>query len=148
MAWEEWEQLKSAAAEQHGAQMQLNHVPLDPGGSGGTLVSNKPAWSKAGSDVGLIREDLSKVEVKLADGQKGLGEDAGCMTAASQKAVHESWEKYVKNVGARCGKLSGLLEKVGNDQLKTDEAIEAEIGNLKVQYADTAVLGGQDDGRF
>jgi hypothetical protein len=44
MAWEEWEQLKSAAAEQHGTQMQLNHVSLDPGGSsGGTLVSNKPA---------------------------------------------------------------------------------------------------------
>jgi hypothetical protein len=148
MAWEEWEQLKSAAAEQHGAQMQLNHVPLDPGGGGGTLVSNKPAWSKAGQDVGSLREDITKAMGQLEDGQKGLGEDAGCLTAASQKAVHESWEKYVKNVGARCGKLSGLLEKAGNDQLKTDEAIEAEIGNLKVEYADTAVLGGQDDGRF
>ncbi|MDQ0959771.1 hypothetical protein QFZ66_003649 [Streptomyces sp. B4I13] len=143
MAWDEWEQLKSAAAERHGTQMQLNHVPLDPGGSGGTLVSNKPAWSKAGSDVGSLREDLSKVEVKLADGQKGIGEDAGCLTAAAQKDVYRSWETYVKNVGNRCGKLSGLLEKAGSDQLKTDEAINAEIGNMKVEYADTPAVGGK-----
>lgn len=143
MAWEEWEQLKSAAAEQHAAQMQLNHVPLDPGGGTGTLVSNKPAWSKAGQDVGSLREDIGKAVAKLVDGQKGLGEDAGCLTAAAQKDVHDSWETYVKNVSARCGKLSGLLEKAGNDQLKTDEAIEVEIGNLKVEYADTPPVGGK-----
>jgi hypothetical protein len=143
MAWEEWEQLKSAAAEQHAAQMQLNHVPLDPGGGTGTLVSNKPAWSKAGQDVGSLREDIGKAVAKLVDGQKGLGEDAGCLTAAAQKDVHDSWETYVKNVSGRCGKLSALLEKAGNDQLKTDEAIEVEIGNLKVEYADTPPVGGK-----
>ncbi|MFC9287991.1 hypothetical protein [Streptomyces sp. NPDC057052] len=144
MAWEEWEQLKSAAAEQHGTQMQLNHVPLDPGGSsGGTLVSNKPAWSKAGRDVGSLRDDIGKAMGKLTDGQQGLGEDAGCLTAAAQKDVHTSWETYVKKVSGRCGKLSGLLEKAGNDQLKTDEAIEAEIGNLKVEYGDTPAVGGK-----
>ncbi|MFI5796496.1 hypothetical protein [Streptomyces sp. NPDC051677] len=143
MAWDEWEQLKSAAAEQHAAQMQLNHVPLDPGGGTGTLVSNKPAWSKAGQDVGSLREDVSKAMGKLTDGQKGLGEDAGCLTAAAQKDVHDSWETYVKNVSGRCGKLSALLEKAGSDQLKTDEAIEVEIGNLKVEYADTPAVGGK-----
>ncbi|WP_327318243.1 hypothetical protein [Streptomyces sp. NBC_01235] len=143
MAWDEWEQLKSAAAEQHAAQMQLNHVPLDPGGGTGTLVSNKPAWSKAGQDVGSLREDISKAMGKLTDGQKGLGEDAGCLTAAAQKDVHDSWETYVKNVSGRCGKLSALLEKAGTDQLKTDEAIEVEIGNLKVEYADTPAVGGK-----
>jgi hypothetical protein len=143
VAWDEWEQLKSAAAEQHAAQMQLNHVPLDPGGGTGTLVSNKPAWSKAGQDVGSLREDISKAMGKLTDGQKGLGDDAGCLTAAAQKDVHDSWETYVKNVSGRCGKLSALLEKAGNDQLKTDEAIEVEIGNLKVEYADTPAVGGK-----
>ena len=142
MAWDEWEQLKSAAAERQGAQMQLNHVPLDPGGSG-TLVSNKPAWSKAGRDVGSLRDDISKAMGKLTDGQKGIGEDAGCLTAGAQKDVYGSWETYVKNVSGRCGKLSGLLEKAGSDQLKTDEAIEVEIGNLKVEYGDTPAVGGK-----
>ncbi|MFJ9716744.1 hypothetical protein ACIRPQ_12475 [Streptomyces sp. NPDC101213] len=144
MVWEEWEQLKSAAAEQHGTRMQLNQVPLDPGGSGGgTLVSNKPAWSKAGRDVGSLRDDIAKTVGKLTDGQQGLGEDAGCLTAAAQKDVHTSWETYVKKVSGRCGKLAGLLEKAGNDQLRTDEAIEAEIGNLKVEYGDTPAVGGK-----
>lgn len=148
MAWDEWEQLKSAAAEQQANHMQLNHVPLDPGGSStGTLVSNKPAWSKAGHDVGSLRDDIGKAMGKLEDGQKGLGEDAGCLTATAQKDVHASWETYVKKVSGRCAKLSGLLEKAGSDQLKTDEAIQVEIGNLKVEYADTPAAGGQDKGR-
>ncbi|MFC5202329.1 MULTISPECIES: hypothetical protein [Streptomyces] len=147
MPWEEWEQLKTEAAERHAARMQLNHVPLDPGGDTGTLVSNKPAWSKAGQDVGSLRESISKGLGKLMGGQEGLGDDAGCLTAGAQKDVHNSWERYVKSVSGRCGNLSGLLEKAGNDQLKTDEAIEAEIGNLKVAYADTQTVGGRDKGR-
>ena len=34
MAWDEWEQLKTQAAERHSAKMELNQVPADPGGSG------------------------------------------------------------------------------------------------------------------
>ena len=147
MAWEEWEQLKAAAAERHSAQMQLNHVPMDPGGGGGTLVSNKRDWAKAGEDVGSLREGLGRALGKLADGQNGIGEDAGCLTAGAQKDVYGSWERYVKDVNGRCGKLSALLVKAGNDQLKTDESIEVEIGNLEVAYSDTPAAGGQDKGR-
>lgn len=148
MAWEEWEQLKNAAADQHAARMQLNHVSMDPGGAaGGTLVSNKRAWSKAGEDVASLREGMSKALGRLADGHKGVGEDAGCLTAGAQKGVHDSWERYVKDVSGRCGKLSGLLVKAGNDQLKTDEAVGAEVGNLDVAYADTPAVGGQGKGR-
>ncbi|MGW4275512.1 hypothetical protein ACWEGQ_24865 [Streptomyces seoulensis] len=146
MAWDEWEQLKSAATDRHAARMQLNHIPSDPGGSG-TLVSNKPAWSEAGQSLGSLREDLTKALGKLADGQRGLGEQADCLTAGAQRDVHDSWQRYVKSVSGRCGKLSDLLEKAGSDQLKTDEAVKAEIGNLKVEYSDTPALGGQDKGR-
>ncbi|MFG2475389.1 hypothetical protein [Streptomyces fagopyri] len=145
MAWAEWEQLKSAAAGQHSAQIQLNHVAMDPGG--GTLVSNKRAWVKAGEGVGSLREGMGKALGKLADGQKGAGEDAGCLTAGAQKGVYDSWERYVKDVSGRCGRLSGLLEKVGSDLLKTDEAIGVEVGNLEVAYSDTPAVGGQDKRR-
>ncbi|MBK3575299.1 hypothetical protein JHN63_16050 [Streptomyces sp. MBT65] len=127
--------------------MQLNHVPMDPGGSGGDLVSNRRDWAKAGEAVGSLREDIGKAFGKLADGQKGLGEDSGCLTAAAQKDVYDSWETYVKSVSARCGRLSGLLEKAGSDQLRTDEAVEVEIGNLDVAYSDTPAVGGQEKGR-
>ncbi|MFF8974689.1 hypothetical protein [Streptomyces sp. NPDC014995] len=35
MAWDEWEQLKTQAAEQQSAQMRLNQYPADAGGGGG-----------------------------------------------------------------------------------------------------------------
>ncbi|MGW5214659.1 hypothetical protein ACWEQO_26605 [Streptomyces sp. NPDC004051] len=147
MAWEEWEQLKTAAAERQSAQTQLNQVPVDPGGSTGTLISNKSTWTKAGADIGSLREDIGKATAKLKDGQSGLGSDVGCLAAAAQKDVHASWETYVKNVSGRCGKLSGLLVKAGNDQRQTDESVEAEIARLEVAYADTPAVGGQDKGR-
>lgn len=147
MMWEEWEQLKTAAVERHTARVQLNQVPLDSSGGTGTMVSNKPAWSKAGQDVHSFREDIGKALGKLSDGQKGLGVDAGCRTAGAQKEVYDSWERYVRRVSGRCAKLADLLGKAGNDLLKTDEAIMVEIGNLKVEYGDTPAVGGQDKGR-
>lgn len=60
MALEEWEQLKTAAAEQSSDRMQLNHVLMDPGGSGGQLVSNRRDWAKAGEDIGSLRDDISR----------------------------------------------------------------------------------------
>lgn len=143
MTWDEWEQLKAAAAERHTAQMQLNQLPADPGGGTGTLISNKSAWTKAGTDIGSLREDIGKVTGKLKDGRTGLGKESGCLTAAAQKDVHASWETYLKNVSGRCGKLSGLLVKAGHDQRQTDESVEAEIAKLEAAYADTPAVGGQ-----
>ncbi|MEU0676060.1 hypothetical protein ABZ330_24830 [Streptomyces sp. NPDC006172] len=150
MAWEEWEQLKAVAAEQHSARMQLNQLPADQGGSGppsGKLRADKAAWSKAGEDVGSLTEDINKAVAKLEDGQKGLGKDSGCLTGVAQRDVHASWERYVKDVSGRCDALAGVFEKVGTDQVRTDEAIKAEIGSLKVQYEDTPAAGGQAGGR-
>lgn len=147
MAWDEWERLKAAAASRNSAQMQLNQLPAEQSGDTGTLISNKPAWTKAGTDIGSLREDISKATAKLKDGQTGLGSDTGCLTAAAQKEVYGSWAAYVEDVSGRCGKLAGLLVKAGNNQLKTDESVKAEIAKLVVAYADTPAVGGQGRGR-
>ncbi|MGW1267162.1 hypothetical protein [Streptomyces sp. NPDC002491] len=155
MAWDEWEQLKAVAVERQATQMQLNHVPADLGGGGtsnsatpaGKLRSDKAAWTKAGEDVGSLREDLGKASVKMDSGQTGLGKGTGCLTAAAQQGVYESWKRYVKDVGEVCDGLAGVLEKAGNDQLRTDQAIEAEIAKLKTEYYEDAPSGGQAKGR-
>ncbi|MFJ5103446.1 hypothetical protein [Streptomyces sp. NPDC088554] len=41
-----------------------------------------------------------------------------------------------------CDGLSGVLEKTGNDQLRTDEAVKAEIAKLKTQYYEAPPAGG------
>ncbi|MBQ0827917.1 hypothetical protein [Streptomyces tagetis] len=147
MAWDEWERLKAAAADRTGTRTRLDQVPAERSGGTGDLISNKPAWTKAGTDIGSLCEDIGKATAQLKDGRTGLGADTGCLTAAARKAVHDSWETYVESVGGRCRKLSGLLVKAGDDQLRTDESIEAEIARLVVEYADTPAVGGQDRDR-
>lgn len=151
MAWDEWEQLKVAAGEQQSAHMQLNQLPADRGGIGtagvygppsGNLRSDKAAWSKAGDGFGDLRDNVGKALAKLADGQTGLGRQAGCLTAATQRGVYDSWERRVKNIGLLCDRLAEVLEKTGNDQLRTDDAIKAEIDKLRVGSTDTSTADG------
>lgn len=152
MAWEEWEQLKTAAAERHSAHMQLNQLPADQGstgapavpGSGDQLKSRKSTWAKAGHDVRGLRDDIGKALGKLEEGQKDLGEGSSCLTASAQHDVHESWKRYVTDVSERCGALADVLEKTGNDQLKTDDAVRAELDRLKTEYRDTPAVGGRN----
>lgn len=143
MAWEEWEQSKAAAAQQQTAQMQLNQLPADQGGGAPDLISNRPAWTKAGGDIGALREDIGKATAKLKEGQTGLGSDTGCLTAAAQKDILASWQTYLTKVSGRCGKLSGLLVKAGNDQSETEQSIRAEITTLDAMYTDTPAVGGR-----
>ncbi|MFI6354071.1 hypothetical protein ACIBJF_15760, partial [Streptomyces sp. NPDC050743] len=84
---------------------------------------------------------------KLEHGQAVLGKGSGCSTAAAQKSVYESWERRVKDISDLCDGLAGVLEKVGHDQFKTDEAIKAEIAGLKGHSEDTSAVGGTGKGR-
>ncbi|ARX83819.1 hypothetical protein SMD44_03248 [Streptomyces alboflavus] len=151
MVWHEWEQLKAEAAERHSPAMQIDSTPKgDDGGGGGPwggLRSSKAAWTKAGDGVGGLKEGIGRALAKLEDGQAGLGGLDGCQSAAAQREVHRSWERYVKGVSKRCGSLGDLLAKMGSDQQKTDDAVRVEIEKLKDLYADTPDLGGQSKGR-
>ena len=155
MAWEEWEELKATAVERHSTRMRLNQLPADQGGSGtsspsapsGKLRSDKSAWSKAGEGVGDLRDNTGRALAKLEHGQTGLGQGSECLTAAAQKGVYDSWERRLKDVAELCDGLAGVLEKTGNDQLRTDEAIRAEIAKLKVHSEETPASGDSGKGR-
>ncbi|MEV8559511.1 hypothetical protein AB0478_24315 [Streptomyces sp. NPDC051917] len=154
MAWDEWEQLKAAVVERHSTRMQLNQLPGDqngtsPSGSAasGRLRSDKKAWSEAGEGVGGLRDNIGKTLTKLEHGQTGLGKGSSCSTAAAQKSVYESWQRRVKDISELCDGLAGVLEKVGHDQLKADEAVKAEITGLKVHSEDTSAVGATGKGR-
>ncbi|MEW2297000.1 hypothetical protein ABZ719_30600 [Streptomyces sp. NPDC006743] len=154
MAWDEWEQLKAAAAERRSTRMQLNQLPGDQtdtssSGNGASvrLRSDKKAWSTAAQGVGHLRDDIGKALTKLRHGTTGLGKDSGCSTEAAQMGVYDSWERRAKDISELCGGLADVLEKVGNDQLKTDEAIKAEIAGLKVRSEDTSAVDGTGKGR-
>jgi hypothetical protein len=151
MTWEEWEQLKADAAERGSTQMQLNYVPGDTGpGSGGPseqLKSDKKVWAKVGGDVKGVKDDVVKAVAKLSDGQAGLGDTAGCQSAAAQKELYDSWKKYVDDVSTRCGDLGGLLEQSGHDLAKPDSLLREELEKIQLKYRDTEAVGGQAKGK-
>ncbi|MEV7088807.1 hypothetical protein AB0O07_23460 [Streptomyces sp. NPDC093085] len=150
MAWDEWEQAKADAAGRQAVAMRLNQVPADQGASAsevtGGLKTSKKAWTTAGEGVGSLRTGIGTALTKLEDGQSGLGATTGCLSAAAQKEVYDSWKAYAKKVSGRCGSLQSLLERVGNDQLRTDESVKSELDQLKKKYADTPAVGGQTGG--
>ncbi|MEU4110070.1 hypothetical protein [Streptomyces sp. NPDC027717] len=86
--------------------------------------------------MGDLRDNVGKALTKLEDGQTGLSKGSGCLTSAAQRGVHESWERRMKDIGALCDGLAEVLEKTGNDQLRTDEAIKSEISRLGVGSKD------------
>ncbi|MBL1080554.1 hypothetical protein JK359_00945 [Streptomyces actinomycinicus] len=151
MAWEEWEQLKAAAADRHGAHMRLDQLPTGPGGGGGKaqgkLRSDKAAWSAAGEGVGSLRDGLGKALTKLQQGQTGLGDQSGCLTAAAQKGVYDSWDRRVTDISELCHGLADVLNKTGHDQLRTDQAVKEEIAGLKAGSEKGSDAGGPGKGR-
>lgn len=151
MAWDEWEQLKAEAAARTSTGMQLNQLASksDGGSAGvsGRLKSEKRVWSKAGNDLEGLKDDLGKAATKLQEGQQGLGDVAGCQSAAAQKDLYESWEKYVGKVRGRCGALGALLERSGHDLSMPDSEVKGELDRIRLRYKDTEAVGGQAKGK-
>ncbi|MFF0432997.1 hypothetical protein ACFYU9_12320 [Streptomyces sp. NPDC004327] len=150
MGWDEWEQAKADVAAQRSSSMRLNQIPAEPGGGAGAseeLKSDKRAWVKAGEGVTGLKDGVGKALSKLDDGQTGLGDTAGCQSAAAQKELFDSWKKYVGDVNGRCDALGGLLEKSGHDLTKPDSTLVDELAAFKTRYADTEAVGGQAKGK-
>ncbi|MBM7436905.1 hypothetical protein [Streptomyces sp. HB132] len=129
--------------------MQLNQYPADQGGGAPAgaasedLKSDKKAWVKAGEGVTGLKDGIGTALTKLDAGQAGLGDTAGCLSAAAQKDLYESWKKYVGDVKSRCGELGGLLERAGHDLSTSDQSVTDELDKLKVKYEDTEAVGGR-----
>ncbi|CAL9290841.1 hypothetical protein [Streptomyces sp. SudanB25_2051] len=153
MSWDEWEQLKTEAAERQLTRMQLNQLPgSDPsggggGGSSGVVRTRMKAWSQAGAGVNGLKADIGQGLRKLEEGQSGVGDTSGCQSAAAQKELYDSWKSYVGKLSGRCGTVGGLLERAGRDLAMTDQAIEDEFAKVRAQYQDTEAVGGQAKGR-
>jgi hypothetical protein len=82
MAWDEWEQLKSQAAERQSTQMQLNQV--DPGGGGSLPVDP--------SEYGLLRKseaELAKIGQHAFDLYDKLWTKGRSAVSSSDKAASD-----------------------------------------------------------
>uniref|UniRef100_A0AAU2V5G2 Amino acid ABC transporter permease n=1 Tax=Streptomyces sp. NBC_00003 TaxID=2903608 RepID=A0AAU2V5G2_9ACTN len=136
MAWDEWEQLKSAAAEKNSTQMRLNAGPGNSqGGSGGTdglKHADKP-WTHAASvahdlteGAGSDMRDLTRAHENLPRATLGLS----CVTTLS--SVLESWDARLSAVREECGTLQPVLRQVAVDLGEVDAKAQQQVDAIRV----------------
>ncbi|WP_256104069.1 hypothetical protein [Streptomyces sp. ODS05-4] len=71
MAWDEWEQLKAAAAERSSVSTRINQLEPGSGGAPGTgdRLRHSPApWNRAASTAAELRTDTEGAKTRLVAG--------------------------------------------------------------------------------
>lgn len=142
MAWDEWEQLKATAAEQHTAHMQLNELQTDgseggtpnSGSSGtGTLKHSGGPWTRAAktaddleSSTTRSRTDLHSTHGGVASGLEGLA------SMSTLKSVLASWEKRLGRVREECDALQPKLRQVAVDMGEIDVKVGAQTDAVRL----------------
>lgn len=135
MAWEEWEQLKAAAAERHGMRMQLNQYPGDQGGDGtqGDLVvghKDLEAVGKAAHDLFVDFMTYSGharvASEAAAGGLKGEGFDLG----GALEHVTQRWSKQSKTLLDACAQISNHLRFTKNQHAADDTYIAGAVSSI------------------
>ncbi|QTE00299.1 amino acid ABC transporter permease [Streptomyces cyanogenus] len=132
MAWDEWEQLKSSAAQ----RMRIDHVPDDPGGGGGAgpdLKASKGPWMKASGVAEDLRTATDSALTDLKTAHEGA--KAGTEGFTSTAALHEilpTWEKRLTSVRDECGRLHGALARSGRDFGEIDPAVAGKVDGVRV----------------
>ncbi|GAA5068783.1 amino acid ABC transporter permease [Streptomyces similanensis] len=138
MAWEEWEELKAAAAERHGTRMQLNQIPGDAGGSTGgngtgRIRHTHGPWTRAAAVADDLDTSTAKSKADLALSHGGVaGSLGGLASLTALKAVLASWEKRLGAVRDECGALEPELRQVVVDMGEADQAVGAKADSVHV----------------
>ncbi|BAC72290.1 MULTISPECIES: hypothetical protein [Streptomyces] len=146
MAWDEWEQIKAAAAERRSTQMQLNQLPADQGGStptggskpglnggSGTLRHSNGPWTHAAGTADDLRISTESTKKSLQSGHTGVSAGAeGLASLGALKTVLTSWEKRLEAVRDECESLEPKLRAVAKDMGEYDSAVAAKARAVHV----------------
>jgi hypothetical protein len=140
MAWDEWEQLKSEAAERGSTHMRLNQLAPDGGGGGGggDLVVRQDDLGAVGHEAHILYDDLRKeADISAAGaGQDGAGSTAqaatalkshGFATGAALDKTVEIWTSQLKSVLQACAHVSNHLDYSKKLHAQDDAQIGAVI---------------------
>lgn len=116
MAWDEWEQLKSAAAQRHDAHMQLNQLPDSPGVGGepgGDLKVGFKDLAAIGDQAFKLWDHLEK-DGKHADASttKAAGDltSQGFKLGAALATTQKQWASQLKTLLDACAQISNHMD--------------------------------------
>ncbi|NYV74306.1 hypothetical protein [Streptomyces sp. UH6] len=119
MAWDEWEQLKSEAAERASGNMQLNRLPDDMGGgsgrppsSAGDLEVHQKDLVAIGKEAHTLYDQLwDKARLKEAvDGAAGDLTTQGFALGSGLSHVSTKWSTQLNSLLDACAHISNHLQ--------------------------------------
>ncbi|MCL6733003.1 hypothetical protein [Streptomyces neyagawaensis] len=123
MAWDEWERLKSDAAQKTSTNMQLNQSAASGGGGGvdGDLVVNQDDLGAVGHEAFVLHGDLQKAADIAGAGANKEGAGSTMQAAAALKShgfatggvletTVEMWTSQVRSILQACAHISNHLD--------------------------------------
>ncbi|MEU1090539.1 hypothetical protein ABZ401_27595 [Streptomyces sp. NPDC005892] len=119
MVWDEWEQLKTDAADRHSTGMQLNHLepgdggyPALPGQTGDLKVSQSDLTKIGGQAHSLYNNLCSKARVATPSSDKAAGDlsGQGFALGGGLKHVSNRWEEQLKSLMDACAHISNHMQ--------------------------------------
>ncbi|MEU6059852.1 amino acid ABC transporter permease [Streptomyces sp. NPDC047097] len=138
MAWDEWEQLKAAAAERSSVSTRINQLDAGSGsgggpgtGPGGRLHHSPAPWNRAAATAGELRTATTAAKARLTAGHSGMaGGLTGLGSLGALTSALESWEKRLTAVGDECAALGPALRQASRELGGTDRGVGAQVGSV------------------
>ncbi|WP_328768271.1 hypothetical protein [Streptomyces sp. NBC_00286] len=135
MAWDEWEQLKSQAAERQSTQMQLNQYPADQGGDGtqGDLVAGQQdleAVGRAAHDLFVDFTNYSGHARVASEAAAGGLKGEGFALGGALEHVTERWSQQTKTLLDACAHISNHLRFTKNQHAADESYIAGAVSSI------------------
>ncbi|MFJ8233501.1 hypothetical protein ACIQ9E_26645 [Streptomyces sp. NPDC094448] len=140
MAWDEWEQLKTAAVERQSTQMQLNRVPDEPGdgkmlstNSQGDLKVDQQHLAKVGDQAFELYNRLwneGRVAEKTTDSAGTDLATQGFDLGGALTRVSVAWMSSLSDLMDACAHISNHMDFTKNAHAGDEVFIERELSSI------------------
>ncbi|MEV0482561.1 hypothetical protein AB0I69_18385 [Streptomyces sp. NPDC050508] len=115
MAWDEWEQLKSQAAQKQSAHMRIDQLPPDGGGSTpqGDLTVDHKDLAAIGDRAFKLWEDLGQYGRDASPSSQTAASDLttqGFRLGAAVNHVQQRWEEQLTSLLDACAHISNHMD--------------------------------------
>lgn len=131
MAWEEWEQLKAAAAQKAAAHTQLNQVEPSAGpGANGDLVVHDAELGQLGGIAHRLRDRLRKDSDHAREATFGAAVELtndGLGMGAALTTLHDAWNSKSRTLVDACGHISNHLDFTRAQHKKDDDKVATSV---------------------
>ncbi|MFJ8133603.1 hypothetical protein [Streptomyces hydrogenans] len=137
MGWDEWEQLKSSAAERDSAKMQLNGLPPEDrpnagSASGGFLKVDQQDLAAIGNEAFKLYNRLWK-EARVTSTDSAASDLSGQGFALGGALSHVSlrWDKQLGSVMDACALISNHMDFTQNAHAGDEIFIERHVSSIQ-----------------